>query len=107
MSLTSMKLSKRKAKREIAIDDSGPRFPHGLTLHLNEDVLEKLGIDSLPEIGSEMIVVGVGVVESASQHKRQGSDDRSVNIQLTDIDVGPKEADESVEAAVDAAIKEA
>lgn len=108
MSLTNMQLSKREARGEIeAPDNSGPRYPYGLTLNLEKEVLDKLGIKELPEVGAEMIVVGIGIVESARMSKRQkGREDRSVSIQLTDIEVGPKD-EASMEDAVDAAIKDA
>ncbi len=107
MALKSMKLSKKDAKREVAIDssDSGPRFPHGITLHLNDETLKKLGIDKLPAVGAEMRVSGIGVVESSSQHQSQRRKNRDISIQLQRLEVKPtKKA--TAEDAVSDAIKE-
>lgn len=106
MTMKSMKLSKKEAKGEVAIDvPDGPRFPHGLTLHLEDETLKKLGIANVPDVGTEMRVVGVGVVESSNQHQSQRRKNRSISIQLQRLDVKPtKKA--TAEDAVSDAIKD-
>ena len=108
--LTDMKLSKKEAKAEHEIStNDGPRFPHGLTIHLDDDSMKKLGFDSLPDVGEEFIVVGVGPVESANEHKRQNGVDRSMSIQLQRLEIGPVDGDDedSLSAAIDNAIEDA
>ena len=109
MALTNMKLSKKEAKNEFEVAPSRPRFPHGLSISLDDDSLKKLGFDNLPDVGEEFIVVGIGPVENASEHKRQNGVDRSVTIQLQKIEVGPVDGDdeESLEAVIDSAIEDA
>ena len=111
MSLTSMKMSKKDAKEEFEVKaEDRPRFPHGLTLHLDDDSLKKLGITELPAVGDEMIVVGIGKIESSHENRRQSGVDRSVSIQLEQLEVGSVDDDENPATAVDAvsaAIKEA
>jgi hypothetical protein len=103
MSLTDMKMSKKEAKREHAIEARDePRYPYGLTLNLDKNVLDKLGIDKLPEVGDEMIVAGIGVIESAHEHSRQSGKDRSVSIQLQKLEVGPLKEPDAVDAVSDA-----
>ena len=108
MSLTNMRMSKKDAKAEVGlVEDKGPRFPHGLTLHLNDDVLEKLGFSKLPSVGDKVIVIGVGVISSASEHRRQNGVDRDVSIQLQQLEVGPlKKKSGSAVDAVSEAIKD-
>lgn len=110
MALTNMKLSKKEAKQEFSVgEDKGPRFPHGLSISLDSESLKKLGFDSTPDVGEEFIVVGIGPVTHASEHKRQNGTDRDVTIQLQKIEVGPVDGDdeESLEAAIDSAIEDA
>ncbi len=104
--LINMQMSKKDAKNEFgAVDEEkGPRFPHGLTLNLNDMTLKKLGISTLPDVGTEMLVVGVGKVSRASENRRQGGVDRDVSIQLESLDVGPlkKKKATAVDAVSDA-----
>ena len=90
--LVNMKLSKREAKASepsTAVDR--PRFPFGLTLHLDEEALGKLGIDDLPEVGLEESMVAFVRVTSVSdnQHEGEVKKSRSVGLQIT----GPPRAD--------------
>lgn len=105
--LISMKLSKKEAKAEFSPEkaNDGPRFPHGLTIHLDDDSMKKLGFDSLPDVGEEFTVVGVGPVESANENKRQNGIDRSMSIQLQKIEINP--VGDSVTDAIDSAIADA
>lgn len=107
--LVSMKRTKKDKKRHNSDHAVGSEesFPHGLTLFLDDESLTKLGIKELPAVGKEMIVVGVGKVESVSKSERSGSRgvDRNVSIQLEKLEVGPFKA-ETAEDAVSAAIKE-
>ena len=108
--LVNMKLSKKEAKNEFEpTPDKGPRFPHGLTIRLDDDSMKKLGFDSLPDVGEEFIVVGVGPVESANEHKRQKGVDRSMSIQLQRIEISPIAGgnEESMAKAIDDAIDDA
>lgn len=86
--LVSMKLSKKQSKREFEIEpESGPRFPHGLSLNLNDESLTKLGIDKLPAVGKKLKVVGIGVVTSVSQHEGRNRKNRDITIQLQNLSV--------------------
>lgn len=105
MSLTSMKLSKREAKGDSPVAESRPRFPYGLSINLDDDSLTKLGISTLPEVGAEMLVVGVGIVESVNEHKRQSGSDRNISIQLQKLEVGPLKESTAV-GAIDDALKD-
>lgn len=106
MSLTSMKMSKRDSKGECAIDCSDSKYPYGIRINLDNHSLDKLGISKLPEVGTEMIVVGVGVVESANERKRRKGIDRDISIQLQRLEVGPLE-ESTAEDAVSRAVKDA
>ena len=110
--LIDMQLSKRDAKEDFSVDkDDGPRFPHGLTLHLNDDTLKKLGMTDLPTVGDKVLIAGFGVISSASENRRQRGVDRDVSIQLQELIVGPAEdtdhnSDHTAVGAVTKAIKD-
>jgi len=107
--LVSMKRTKQDKKRANAEHTVGEEaFPFGLTISLDDDSLTKLGIDELPAVGEEWIVVGIGKIDSVSKNERDNSRgvNRNVSIQLQKLEVGPLEAKTATDA-VSAAIKEA
>lgn len=86
--LVSMKNSKKKSKKDNSIccgpSDSGEAFPYGLRVDLNNDSLDKLGIDALPKSGKVMKMVAEVKVESTSERQeRDGTANRSVGLQIT------------------------
>lgn len=109
--LVSLKRTKKDKKHnsDHAISSERNDFPFGLSISLDDETLDKLGITKLPKVGSDMIVAGVGVVESISERSDKNRKSRNVTIQLTKLAVGPLKAGnaETAEDAVSAAIKEA
>lgn len=83
--LVDLKLSKAD-KKETAPTPcgkyEGPDYPYGTTLRLDNTLLEKLGIKTLPKVGAEMNISAMGVVTSVSSHESQNRDDRNVEIQI-------------------------
>jgi hypothetical protein len=72
-----------------------------LTVSLDDESLKKLGIKTLPKVGAQMKVVGVGSVESVSQHDGPHSKNRNVAIQLEKLSVEPaKSAKDMVDEAI-------
>ncbi len=93
MKLKSMKLVKKdlpKLKETVMADR--PRYPYGLTLHLENEAMEKLGMEALPEVGKSMVLMAKVKVESVSQSEREkGKVQRSMSIQITDMALGKEE----------------
>lgn len=106
--LVSMKRTKKDRKKhnsEHAIGDES-KFPFGLSISLDDESLEKLGIKTLPKVGEAMIVAGVGKVESVSERSTARNSSRNVTIQLERMEVGPlaggkaKTAEDAVSEAI-------
>jgi len=87
--LVSMKLSVEEAKAETMLgsssDDDLPKYPYGLSICLDDDALEKLGITELPAVGSTMQLVATVEVQSVSQYENQKGADNNLNLQITDM----------------------
>jgi len=94
--LKSMKMSKKEAKKmygeSIPSDvapDSGPKYPWGLQIDLNEESLGKLGM-SIEDVtvGDEVDVTAVAMVESLrmSQHQ-DGSKCENITLQITKMGI--------------------
>lgn len=89
MALVNMKSS---AEESQEYEMESPEYPYGLTIDLDDDSLAKLGITSLPKVGSEMMITAKCVVKGVSSNQYQGSDEESrVCLQITDMDVGQTE----------------
>lgn len=94
-SLINMKMSAAERKDDDSeIDD--PEFPWGLSLHLDDATLTKLGMD-LPEVGTLVDIHAVGKVTSVNESADESGERRSTSIQITDleIDSGSTEADKA------------
>lgn len=95
--MTNLALTKKEAKAEYGdsakpSDEDLPRYPYGLTLYLDDDTLEKLGITDLPKVGSTMLaqitVMVTGTSQRATQSTKEGETLRTcVDLQVTDMDL--------------------
>ena len=87
MTLINMKMKSKEAEEIMeskAMD--GPKYPYGLSLHLDMDTLEKLGMVELPEVGKEMSLMAKVKVESTHQcQNMSGEENKSMSLQITDM----------------------
>lgn len=87
MKLVSMKRSKKERNREQkemdATSPSMEEYPYGLSLHLDNDSLDKLGIGQLPKVGKKFRLHAECEVKSASLHERNGKRNRDLTLQVT------------------------
>jgi hypothetical protein len=86
--LTNMKLSREEAKDLATVGPSeiqGPRYPYGLTVSLDNDSLEKLGISQLPDVNETYTLVAQVRVTSVSANESDYGKSRSVGLQITDM----------------------
>ena len=96
--LTSMKRSKAEAKEyaQPMADNDAPSYPWGLCINLDNDSLEKLGLEKMPAAGDELMLVarvevtGVNVSDTIG-----GGESKSLSLQITDMDLGPEATDVS------------
>ena len=87
MKLVSMKLSPKEAKAELMPSTKeGPRYPWGLQLNLDDEILTKLGISKLPEVGETYPLSAKCEVTSVSASDTQGGGmRRSLSLQITEL----------------------
>lgn len=77
----------------VAMKASGPTYPYGLTISLDNETLEKLGIDGdLPSVGEMIHIAGMAKVTCASETERTTEGDgketcRRIELQLTHMAV--------------------
>ncbi len=87
MTKEEMKESKPTAVNDMSPDDA-PKYPYGLRLDLNDDVISKLGLKSLPKVGQSLILQAKVEVCSVSEYETQGKEaEQSICLQITDMEV--------------------
>lgn len=95
--MISMKLTPAEAKEEVSYDSDPPTYPWGLTISLDDDTLAKLGITTLPTVGSVMYLQARCEVCSTSQYSNQSGEDQCMSLQITDMTLSDgQRSDESV-----------
>jgi hypothetical protein len=93
MKLVNMKLdAKAREKTPATIAADQPVYPWGLSLTLDNDSLEKLGID-LPKVGKTLMVTARVDVTGVSSNESESGKNRSVSLQITDLSVSPGEGE--------------
>lgn len=97
MALTSLKITKKEMQQrekdmQVSIGSSdGERYPYGTRLDLDNDTLEKMGIKTLPPVGSTMMIEAKVTVIGSRQSATKERTNRSLELQITDMEL---EADE-------------
>lgn len=91
-----MKIS--KAEHPMSMDEvltqGGADFPRGLRISLEPAVLEKLDLPKLPEVGQMMgLHAVVEVVEVAIENAANGSRNKRLELQITDLELKDKSED--------------
>jgi len=65
-----------------------PRYPWGLSLSLDNDSLEKLGLTELPALGAETMLVARVKVTSVSSNESEHGASKNVSLQITAMALG-------------------
>lgn len=83
----------------LPMEDNKPRYPYGLSLNLNEDSLEKLGIETLPEVGSTIHLKALAKVTSVSKDATDEKESSRVCLQITHLAFEEEDEEEETEEA--------
>jgi len=82
-----MKYTKAELKeetREMKVGYDPEPYPWGLGIRLESEELSKLGVTTLPQVGSEIHFAAVAKVTGVNQSAQQGQDERTcVALQIT------------------------
>ena len=66
-----------------------PMYSYGLCISLGDEELQKLGIEKLPEAGSEMMLKAMAYVKNVSERKEQDGVSQNVELQITAMGIEP------------------
>lgn len=97
MKLKNMKIDKEAKKKMMEpIPSDVPEYPWGLRLELNNESLEKLGLEKLPKVGTSVkLYAKVDVVSVSAYEQAKGEKNKNLSLQITDLclESGEKEED--------------
>lgn len=107
MKLTSMKLKKRDPEKMNAampgVGPGGDQYPYGLRIRLENEQLDKLGLDEMPAVGEYITITAECCVSSASQNERKGGEpNRTLELQIEKLGCEEDEEPDDDEDDVDA-----
>jgi len=85
-----MKSTRKEQQEKYAVGSEpspdAPVYPYGLRVNLDDDVMEKLKLKTLPEVGSSiMLIARVDVISVSSNESSEGGKRESVDLQITDL----------------------
>lgn len=90
MKLTDAELKERDST-SLSEED---KYPYGLRVHVDNNSMDKLGMD-LPEIGTTMILVAEVEVVSVSQYASPDNEDKSFSLQIQQMELKDKPSAEA------------
>lgn len=93
MAYTPAEQKKREKANKLACGpegSAGPRYPWGLTLRLEDDAVEKLGLEDLPKVGKKMMLTAlVEVCETSQREEKKGEKKQCLSLQIVKMGLGP------------------
>ena len=66
-----------------------PMYSYGLCISLGREELEKLGIEKLPEAGSEMMIKAIAYVKTVRESKEKDGVEQNVELQICAMGIEP------------------
>ena len=66
-----------------------PMYSYGLCINLGKEELEKLGIEKLPEAGSEMMIKAQAYVKTVRESKEKDGVEQNVELQICAMGIEP------------------
>lgn len=90
MAMVDMTMDAEEAKEQAQTDigSDGPKYPWGLKITLDDGSLAKLGITSLPAVGTKFTFTAVSEVCGSSSYQDQsGEAETSLSLQITGMEL--------------------
>jgi hypothetical protein len=93
-SLINMENTSAEAEEQVSPTADAPKYPWGLCISLNDESLEKLGVKTLPAVGTDVTIIAKATVSGTSEFSTEGEGSRaSMDLQITDLQVDGMDRD--------------
>lgn len=91
-----MKLTPKEAKAETveASENEAPSYPWGLSIHLDEETMAKLGLEKI-DVGTIVQLGAKAKVVGYSEREYEGGSHKCLDLQITDLGIDAPGADSS------------
>lgn len=88
--MVSLKRTAADVKEEKAeLSSPEPQeYPYGVSIDINEEVMEKLGMTEIPKVGAKITITAKAEVTSARQVEGKEYSDSGFCLQITDLELG-------------------
>lgn len=97
MKMASMKMAPGESEHSMISQPMNPEYPYGLRLCLKENSIAKLGIEALPKIDTEMMVMAkVKVVEVCEEMCEGEGIERELELQIVEMALEPVKSEKQV-----------
>ena len=105
MTMIDMKQTAEEAQENSPeVGQDAPMYPYGLRISLDDGALEKLGVTTLPKVGSKIQITAMCEVCSTSEYSDQaGEKEANVSLQITAMELG-SEQEEQTSASIASAL---
>jgi len=90
MELVNMKMEDNEEYAETALmgPEDVPTYPYCLKITLQDEQLQKLGLEEMPEVGSEVKILAIAKVTDLSETEVQDEGtEKRMGLQITDMAV--------------------
>lgn len=94
--LINMENTPQEAKAQVGLtpESDAPKYPWGLEISLNDDSLDKLGIETLPAVGTAVTIVAKATVSSTSERATESDGAcASMCLQITEMQLSGVQED--------------
>jgi hypothetical protein len=90
MPMTHMKMDQQEMNKTMAMGpEKRESYPYGLRVRLGDAEMKKLGMEEMPKVGDEIeLDAKVKVVGTSANATEGGAKNRSVELQITHMELG-------------------
>ena len=99
MTLKDMKIERKEVDeaKDTVLGSSDMDYPYGLSLNLDEETIQKLGMEKMPSPGNDVYIMAKASVESASITKESDKQNRSLRLQIKKLNISDSSEGMNVE----------
>lgn len=92
--LIDMSLQSENSKKEM--NEEKERYPYGLSIHLDKEMVQKLGFEKIPQLGEELMIKAVVKVTNLNKYG-QGEGQMDIGLQIIKMAVEGNASEMSTE----------